>query len=135
MATTTITRATPVSMVFLGRGTGGRAECGDFTPSFSHIKHNADFGDKVVCKFMLAKGSEILLSAGEFEDSFVGEIHVGPQSGTHEESIGIPRRHIETRHPMSRQLHVGREPFHEVYGFQLSSFSMPFGVYDGKPLA
>jgi len=30
---------------------------------------------------MLAKDSEILLSTGEFEDSFVGEIHVGPQSG------------------------------------------------------
>ena len=59
----------------------GRAECGDFTLNFSYIQHNADYGNKVVCKFMLAKDSEILLSTGEFEDSFVGEIHVGPQSG------------------------------------------------------
>lgn len=59
----------------------GRAECGDFSLNFSYIKHNADYGNKIVCKFMMAKGHDILLSSGDFEDSFVGEIHVAPQSG------------------------------------------------------
>jgi hypothetical protein len=59
----------------------GRAECGEFSLNFSYIRHNADYDNKIICKFMMAKGSEILLSSGDFEDSFVGDIHVAPQSG------------------------------------------------------
>ena len=101
----------------------GRAECGDFTLNFSYIQHDADYGNMVVCKFMLAKDSEILLSTGEFEDSFVGEIHVSPQSGNGWPDgflIEAPyngdmiRIEISGNHLLSDALNSDQQPDHET---------------------